>query len=45
MLSIIHKLDNKDEFDLIFKDGLKDSDGDIIKGMLDESDMLFIGSK
>jgi hypothetical protein len=45
MLSIMHKLDDKDEFDLIFKDGLKESDGDMIKEMLKDSDMFLIGNK
>lgn len=45
MLNFINKLEDKDEFDLMFEDGLKATDGDILKEMLKDSDTFFIGNK
>lgn len=38
-------MDDEEAFDLVFKNGLQETDGDMIKQMLAESQYFYIGSK
>ena len=45
MLNIILKLEDKDEFDMAFKEGLQDSEGNMVKEMIKDTNQFNIRDK